>query len=50
MEKISLGLKIILEEFVKKKDCDEYIVAKDLYPFLCIMIDLLNPDKNKKED
>lgn len=42
--KIKLGLKILLEEFHKKKDSEEYIVGKDLYPFLAIMIELLNPE------
>jgi len=46
-KKIPLGLKILLEEFNKRKDLDEYIHSKDLYPLLVIMIDLLNPENYK---
>ena len=44
---IPLGLKILLDEFNKRKDSEEYIHSKDLYPLLAIMIELLNPENYK---
>jgi len=44
--KIKLGLKILMEEFKSKKDSEEFIVAKDLYPLLDIMIELLGSEND----